>query len=204
MILKRIILPQAMRFVVPPTGNEAINLLKMTSLVTFIAVDDLLLLGAEHLCAHLRDHSAADRGGFLVSRRGQHHVGRPAFPRALFRTQRASQRMDPVMRVIREALGLRAGAPMSIAKAENRARFGVPADSMVFARGVRKSYGAARGSEGRRSRRARRVGRLHHRPVRLGQEHVPALHQPSREAERRHSARRRRVRRLRFARQQAL
>jgi polar amino acid transport system permease protein len=41
MILKRIVLPQAMRFVVPPTGNEAINLLKMTSLVTFIAVDDL-------------------------------------------------------------------------------------------------------------------------------------------------------------------
>lgn len=41
MILKRIVLPQAMRFIVPPTGNEAINLLKMTSLVTFIAVDDL-------------------------------------------------------------------------------------------------------------------------------------------------------------------
>ncbi|MDH6269699.1 polar amino acid transport system permease protein [Rhizobium sp. SG_E_25_P2] len=41
LILKRITLPQAMRFVVPPTGNEAINLLKMTSLVTFIAVDDL-------------------------------------------------------------------------------------------------------------------------------------------------------------------
>lgn len=40
-ILKRIVLPQAMRFVVPPTGNEAINLLKTTSLVTFIAVDDL-------------------------------------------------------------------------------------------------------------------------------------------------------------------
>ncbi len=40
-ILWRITLPQAMRFVVPPTGNEAINLLKMTSLVTFIAVDDL-------------------------------------------------------------------------------------------------------------------------------------------------------------------
>ncbi|WP_048647034.1 amino acid ABC transporter permease [Nitratireductor soli] len=40
-ILTRIVLPQAMRFVVPPTGNEAINLLKLTSLVTFIAVDDL-------------------------------------------------------------------------------------------------------------------------------------------------------------------
>ncbi|MCX5512573.1 ABC transporter permease [Kaistia algarum] len=40
-ILRRIILPQAMRFIVPPTGNEATSLLKMTSLVTFIAVDDL-------------------------------------------------------------------------------------------------------------------------------------------------------------------
>lgn len=40
-ILRRIVLPQAMRFVVPPTGNEAISLLKMTSLVTYIAVDDL-------------------------------------------------------------------------------------------------------------------------------------------------------------------
>lgn len=41
-ILWRITMPQAMRFIVPPTGNETINLLKMTSLVTFIAVDDLL------------------------------------------------------------------------------------------------------------------------------------------------------------------
>lgn len=40
-ILRRITLPQAMRFIVPPTGNEAINLLKTTSLVTYIAVDDL-------------------------------------------------------------------------------------------------------------------------------------------------------------------
>ena len=42
LVMKRIIMPQAMRFIVPPTGNETINLLKMTSLVTFIAVDDLL------------------------------------------------------------------------------------------------------------------------------------------------------------------
>jgi len=42
LVLKRIIMPQAMRFIVPPTGNETISLLKMTSLVTFIAVDDLL------------------------------------------------------------------------------------------------------------------------------------------------------------------
>ena len=30
---------------------------------------------------------------------------------------------------------------MSDVKSENRARFGVPVDSMVFARGVRKTYG---------------------------------------------------------------
>ncbi len=41
-ILWRIVLPQAMRFIVPPTGNEAINLMKATSLVSVIAVDDLL------------------------------------------------------------------------------------------------------------------------------------------------------------------
>ncbi|MBS0573383.1 MAG: amino acid ABC transporter permease [Proteobacteria bacterium] len=41
-ILRRIVLPQAMRFIVPPTGNEAINLMKATSLVSVIAVDDLL------------------------------------------------------------------------------------------------------------------------------------------------------------------
>jgi polar amino acid transport system permease protein len=42
LILRRITMPQAMRFIVPPTGNETINLLKTTSLVTFIAVNDLL------------------------------------------------------------------------------------------------------------------------------------------------------------------
>lgn len=41
-LTRRIILPQAMRIIIPPTGNEAINLLKMTSLVSVIAVSELL------------------------------------------------------------------------------------------------------------------------------------------------------------------
>ena len=32
-ILRRIVLPQAMRVIVPPTGNETISMLKTTSLV---------------------------------------------------------------------------------------------------------------------------------------------------------------------------
>ncbi|MCY1212143.1 Inner membrane amino-acid ABC transporter permease protein YecS [compost metagenome] len=41
-LLRRIVIPQAMRMIIPPTGNETINLLKMTSLVSTIAVGDLL------------------------------------------------------------------------------------------------------------------------------------------------------------------
>lgn len=42
LILRRIILPQAMRLIIPPTGNIAISLLKTTSLVSVIAVSDVL------------------------------------------------------------------------------------------------------------------------------------------------------------------
>jgi len=40
-ILRRIVLPQAMRVIIPPTGNETISMLKTTSLVYAIAVADL-------------------------------------------------------------------------------------------------------------------------------------------------------------------
>jgi polar amino acid transport system permease protein len=40
--LRRIVLPQAMRVIIPPTGNETISMLKTTSLVVVIAVTDLL------------------------------------------------------------------------------------------------------------------------------------------------------------------
>ncbi len=39
--LRRIVLPQAMRVIIPPTGNETISMLKTTSLVSAIAVTDL-------------------------------------------------------------------------------------------------------------------------------------------------------------------
>jgi polar amino acid transport system permease protein len=40
--LRLIILPQAMRAIIPPTGNEIISMLKTTSLVSVIAVAELL------------------------------------------------------------------------------------------------------------------------------------------------------------------
>ncbi|MGI5229120.1 amino acid ABC transporter permease [Actinoallomurus iriomotensis] len=39
---RRVVMPQAMRFIVPPTGSQVINMLKATSLVSVIALADLL------------------------------------------------------------------------------------------------------------------------------------------------------------------
>ncbi|SDQ13935.1 amino acid ABC transporter permease [Microbacterium sp. cf332] len=41
-IFRRIVLPQAMRVIIPPTGNETISMLKTTALVSVIAIGDLL------------------------------------------------------------------------------------------------------------------------------------------------------------------
>jgi polar amino acid transport system permease protein len=41
-IMRRVVLPQAMRVIVPPTGNETISMLKTTSLVSVISVSELL------------------------------------------------------------------------------------------------------------------------------------------------------------------
>jgi polar amino acid transport system permease protein len=40
--MRRIVLPQAMRVIIPPTGNETISMLKFTSLISVIAVPELL------------------------------------------------------------------------------------------------------------------------------------------------------------------
>jgi polar amino acid transport system permease protein len=51
-ILRRVIVPQAVRIVIPPTGNEFITLLKLTSLASVISVHELLT--AAHNQASIR------------------------------------------------------------------------------------------------------------------------------------------------------
>lgn len=41
-VIRRIVLPQAMRIIIPPTGNQLIGMLKTTSLVSVIAMQELL------------------------------------------------------------------------------------------------------------------------------------------------------------------
>src|SRR5436190_4870298 len=46
-ILRKVIVPQAVRIVIPPTGNEFITLLKLTSLAFVISLHELLTAGQE-------------------------------------------------------------------------------------------------------------------------------------------------------------
>ncbi|MBD0734745.1 amino acid ABC transporter permease [Streptomyces sp. CBMA29] len=48
---RKILLPQAMRVIIPPTGNEFIGMLKTTSLVSVISLSDLLY-SAQSIYAH--------------------------------------------------------------------------------------------------------------------------------------------------------
>ena len=51
--MRRIILPQALRVIVPPAGNQFISLLKATSLVSVIAGGDLLTAAENIASANL-------------------------------------------------------------------------------------------------------------------------------------------------------
>ena len=42
MTMRRVVLPQAMRIIIPPVGNETIGMLKGTSLVSVVAMPELL------------------------------------------------------------------------------------------------------------------------------------------------------------------
>src|SRR4051812_15187013 len=46
-ILRRVIVPQAVRIIIPPTGNEFITLLKLTSLASVISLHELLTASQE-------------------------------------------------------------------------------------------------------------------------------------------------------------
>ena len=86
-IMRLIVLPQAMRVIIPPTGNETISMLKNTSLVLVIAsVFDLLFETSQIYSAQLQDDPLADRGQHLVSGDDQRPVRRAVLHRTPVRT----------------------------------------------------------------------------------------------------------------------
>ena len=60
--MRRIVLPQAMRVIIPTMGNETISMLKTTSLVAVMGGGTSSWPTPEHLLAELPDHPAAHGG----------------------------------------------------------------------------------------------------------------------------------------------
>lgn len=52
--MRRIVLPQAMRVVIPPTGNEFIDMLKTSSLVNIISVGELFFVAKQQYSSSLK------------------------------------------------------------------------------------------------------------------------------------------------------
>ena len=81
--LRLIVIPQAMRVILPPTGNETISMLKNTSLVYRARVGlRSAVRHAADLRRHLPDDPAADRGQHLVPGDDQRALCRAVLHRA--------------------------------------------------------------------------------------------------------------------------
>ena len=53
-VMRYIVLPQALRIIIPPVGNQFIGMLKLSALVSVIAVEDLLLIANQAASASFR------------------------------------------------------------------------------------------------------------------------------------------------------
>ena len=122
--MRRIVLPQAMRVIIPPTGNETISMLKTTSLASVIVVTELLYAAPADLLGQLQDDPAADRGEHLVPRLHERALRRPVLPRAPLRPRAARERASGrrSQRIRRGPVLDSATASMSDADGQGRGR----------------------------------------------------------------------------------
>ena len=80
--MRRVVLPQAMRVIIPPTGNEFINMLKTSSLAAIITYGELFQQSSEHLLGQAEQHRTAVHDQHLVPRPHQRGDHRAVLPRA--------------------------------------------------------------------------------------------------------------------------
>lgn len=62
-VMRHVVLPQAMRIIIPPIGNQFIGMLKLSALVSVIAVNDLLLVAEQTASANFRYIEALSAAG---------------------------------------------------------------------------------------------------------------------------------------------
>ena len=53
-VMRHVVLPQALRIVIPPIGNQFIGMLKLSALVSVVAVEELLLVANQAASANFR------------------------------------------------------------------------------------------------------------------------------------------------------
>ncbi len=62
-VMRYVVLPQAFRIIIPPVGNQFIGMLKLSALVSVIAVEDLLLVANQAASASFRYLEALSAAG---------------------------------------------------------------------------------------------------------------------------------------------
>jgi polar amino acid transport system permease protein len=88
-VMAYVVLPQALRIVVPPIGNQAIGMLKMSALVSVIAVNELLLVANQRASAEFRYLEALSAAGiYYLGMTTVLMIGQAALERSLRRRGR--------------------------------------------------------------------------------------------------------------------
>jgi polar amino acid transport system permease protein len=150
--LRRIVMPQAMRFIVPPTGNATISMLKTTSVVLIIGLPDLLtsvqLIYARNfqqiplLAVACFWYILCTTALTLIQSRLERRYARGAAGSAAgLRKRRPSALADPMPG---DVSGAHCNAPLPGDEAVRAAATEQPAPAgqpMLVARGVTKSFG---------------------------------------------------------------
>ncbi|MEM7222553.1 MAG: amino acid ABC transporter permease [Pseudomonadota bacterium] len=62
-VMRYVVLPQALRIVIPPIGNQFIGMLKLSALVSVVAVEELLLVANQAASANFRYLEALSAAG---------------------------------------------------------------------------------------------------------------------------------------------
>jgi polar amino acid transport system permease protein len=62
-VMRHVVIPQAARIVLPPIGNQMIGMLKLSALVSVIAVEDLLLVANQTASSNFKYFEALTAAG---------------------------------------------------------------------------------------------------------------------------------------------
>lgn len=62
-VMRHVVIPQAVRIILPPIGNQMIGMLKLSALVSVVAVEDLLLVANQTASSNFRYFEALSAAG---------------------------------------------------------------------------------------------------------------------------------------------